>query len=231
MGFPGTRSITKTDAAFHALRTAIEEGRLKPGERLRVNHLMDELQMSPTPIREALRLLQAEGLVVHHPHRGMAVAEYTLESAEEVYRLRGVLEPLATELAVERATGEQVAEMRRRHEELREAVRAGDPRTDLAELNAVWHRELYAACGSRHLQEFIARLWTTIPMQALWLTRRGPRSVEQHEQIMEAVERRDAAAARDLMRAHVDFGATSTAEHLRRIGEGAHEAETDGRNA
>jgi DNA-binding GntR family transcriptional regulator len=211
------RSMTKTEAAFLTLRSAIEEGRFRPGERLTLTRLVDELEMSPTPIREAIRLLQAEGLLEHEPHHGVVVAEYSPEKAEEIYRLRGVLEPLATELAVERATPEQVAAIRRLHDALVEAVREGN-RTDVAELNADWHRELYAASGSRYLQEFIGRLWTAIPVRAIWLTRRAERSIAQHEAIMAAIERGDAAAAAECMREHIVFGAESTTEHLRNIG-------------
>ena len=67
------KSMTKTDLAFQTLRAAIEEGRLKPGERLTIAHLPEELSMSPTPIREAMRLLQAEGLLEHQPDRGVVV--------------------------------------------------------------------------------------------------------------------------------------------------------------
>ena len=212
------RSMTKTEAAFHTLRAAIGEGRFRPGERLTLARLLEELDMSPTPIREAIRLLQAEGLLEHEPHHGVVVAEYSPEKAEEIYRLRGVLEPLATELAVERATPEQVESIRRLHDALAEAVRERNPRTDVAELNAEWHRALYAASGSRYLQEFIAKLWTAIPVRAIWLTRRAERSIEHHEAIMEAFGRGDAAAAAERMREHIAFGADSTTEHLRTIG-------------
>jgi DNA-binding GntR family transcriptional regulator len=215
---PTARSMTKTEAAFHTLRTAIEEGRFKPGEHLTLSRLLEELDMSPTPIREAMRLLQAEGLVEHQPHHGVVVATYLPEKAEEIYRLRVVLEPLATELAVERATPEQVAHMRALHEELDRAVREGSPRTDVAELNAQWHRAVYAASESRHLQEFITRLWTAIPVRAIWLTRRGPTSTAQHAEIMAAIESGDAASAAELMRRHIAFGAESTADRLRTIG-------------
>jgi DNA-binding GntR family transcriptional regulator len=211
------RSMTKTEAAFHTLRAAIEEGRFLPGERLTLARLLEELDMSATPIREAIRLLQAEGLLEHEPHHGVVVAEYSPEKVEEIYRLRVVLEPLATELAVERATEEQIATIRRLHEALATAVEEGGVRTDVAELNAEWHREVYAASGSRYLQEFIARLWTASPVGAIWLTRRAKHSIAHHAAFMAAIERGDAAAAAQCMREHIAFGADSTTEHLRTI--------------
>ena len=214
------RSVTKTEAAFHLLRAGIEDGRFRPGERLSLPRLLEELDMSPTPIREALRLLQAEGLVEHKPHRGVVVASYPPEKAEEIYRLRVVLEPLATQLAVERATPVRIARIRALHHELSRAVGEAESRTDAATLNAEWHRTIYGGSESRYLQEFISRLWTAIPVRAIWLTSRSGQSCRQHAAITEAIARRDAAAAAELMREHILFGAVSTTEHLRRIERG-----------
>ena len=215
---PSLRSMTKTDAAFQTLRAAIEEGRLKPGERLTMAKLPEELGMSPTPIREAMRLLQAEGLLEHQPHRGVVVRTYRVEQVDEIFRLRVLLEPLATELAVQRASDEQVAEMAALHEALALAVGEGGIQTSVAELNARWHRSIYDASGSSYLNEFIARLWTALPVRAIWLTSRAPRSISEHADIMAAIESRDGAAAAELMRAHVAFGAVSTGKRLRAIG-------------
>lgn len=208
-----TRSITKTEAAFQAIRSAIEEGHYRPGERLPLHRLIADLEMSPTPIREALRLLQADGLVHHEPHHGVAVAAYEPETADEVHRLRLALEPLAVELAVERGTDEQLSEVGRLHDVLRRAVQQEPMRTDVAALNAAWHRSLYACAGSRHLGDFIARLWTSIPVEALWQNRRAHDSIAEHAGVMDAVERRDGARARNLMREHVARGDLTEVRH------------------
>lgn len=210
-------SMTKTQAAFHRIRGAIEEGRLKPGERLRTTALQKELDMSPTPIREALRLLQAQGLVEHRPHRGMVVAEYPVEETEEVYRLRVVLEPMAAGLAAERASAEQLERIRRRLSALKETVKARAARVDAAELNAAWHRAVYEAAGSHYLEEFITRLWDVLPLEAIWLEIRAQASLEEHERITAALERRDAAEAAALVKRHIE----ATAEMRRRL-QGGH---------
>lgn len=207
-------SITKTEAAFRALRQAIENGEYLPGEHLRVARLVGELRMSPTPIREALRLLQSEGLVVHHVHRGMAVAKYSPDDAVEIYALRAVLEPMAAGFAAARATPEQTRELRRLHVELGAAV--ADPnRTDAAELNAAWHRAISNASESHYVQEFIARLWQAIPVRAVWLTGRATLSLSQHEAVTRAIEAGHSEAARAAMLEHIEIGAVSTIEHLR----------------
>jgi DNA-binding GntR family transcriptional regulator len=210
---PPTR--TKTEAAFLALRDAIEEGRLRPGERLLLSRLIEELGMSPTPIREALRLLQAQGLAVYQPHQGMVVADYSPDSVEEVSRIRAELEPLAVELAVERADAAQVAEMREAHEALRAAQEGPGPRSDAATLNAAWHATVYRHAGSPLLTEFISRLWAGVPVEAVWRSRRAARSLEEHEEIMVAIERGDAQGARELMRAHIQSGVKTTLQNMR----------------
>jgi DNA-binding GntR family transcriptional regulator len=211
------RSVTKTEAAFRALRRAIENGRYHPGEHLRVQRLVEDLRMSPTPIREALRMLQSEGLVVHHAHRGTTVAEYSPEDAAEVYDLRLLLEPLAARLAAERVTDEQLVELRRLHTELAGAI-ADSHNSSAAELNQLWHRAIYDASASRYLQEFISRLWQALPGRAIWLTSRASMSLEQHERITVALERRDPDAAFACMREHIALGATSTVAHMRSVG-------------
>jgi DNA-binding GntR family transcriptional regulator len=211
------RSVTKTEAAFRALRRAIENGRYHPGEHLRVQRLVEDLRMSPTPIREALRMLQSEGRVVHHAHRGTTVAEYSPEDAAEVYDLRLLLEPLAARLAAERVTDEQLVELRRLHTELAGAI-ADSHNSSAAELNQLWHRAIYDASASRYLQEFISRLWQALPGRAIWLTSRASMSLEQHERITVALERRDPDAAFACMREHIALGATSTVAHMRSVG-------------
>lgn len=210
-------AVTKADTAFRTLREAIELGRYHPGAHLRVQQLVQELGMSPTPIREALRLLQAEGLVTHHPHRGTMVAEYSPEDAVEIYRLRLVLEPMGAELAAQRASDAQRAEIRALHDELGTAIDA-ETRTDAAELNLRWHRAVMAASDSRYLQEFASRLWQALPARSIWLTSRAQKSYEQHAAITAALEAGDAQRAKDLMRKHISFGAVSTVDHLRAVG-------------
>jgi DNA-binding GntR family transcriptional regulator len=202
-------------AAYRAIRIAIEEGVLAPGERVRMNQLVSELHMSPTPIREALRLLQADGLVEHRPHRGIIVSEYTPERAEEVYRLRVALEPIATELAAQRATDEDLAQLAALHDDLVMAVADGLFETAAA-LNVEWHRTIYAASGSRYLQEFINRLWAALPLGALWVSRCAQRSIEEHAAIMEALLRHDGKRAASVMTQHLARGNAMTAARLRK---------------
>lgn len=200
---PPVSAVTKAAAAFNALRKAIEEGRLRPGDRLRTADLSRELGMSSTPIREALRLLQAEGLVEYEEHRGLSVRRFSSEEVDEAYRLRVALEPLATRMAVERASDAQLAELRRIHASLRRLAQQRAGGHQAARLNTEWHRLLYAASGSALLVDFINRLWGLLPVEVLWTTDHMTSSVDNHESIMERVLARDADGAAKLMAHHI----------------------------
>jgi DNA-binding GntR family transcriptional regulator len=199
-------TITKTEAAYRALRDAIEDGTLAPGARIRLTEFQSKFALSPTPIREALRLLEAHGLVEHAPHRGVTVTAYVQDNVDEVYRLRLVLEHSATELAVNRMTPETLRAIRSIYDHHVEVVNNGLP-TEAPALNAAWHRAIYTASGSALLQEFIGRLWARLPVEALWSQSRASQALEEHADVMEAITRGDAPLAAELMRKHIESGA------------------------
>jgi DNA-binding GntR family transcriptional regulator len=209
------RHLTKTEVALEALRGRIRSGQLRPGERLRVDELTRELGMSPTPIREALRLLQADRLIDYRPHHGIVVAELSAETTAQVYGLRAVLEPLAVELAVRRLTEDEAQELERLHE--RHAGVRAKRATAVSEANRAWHWAIYEASGWSILSDFVRQLWEAFPWRTMWaLPGRMPLSLEQHEAIMEAIRVRDADLAAERMRVHITSGCETLLEHLRR---------------
>ena len=137
---------TKTELALQILRDRIRTGALEPGRRLRLNLLTAELGMSPTPIREALRLLQADGLVTYRPHQGIVVAELSEPQTAEVIRLRCLLEGSAVELAVASLTPAELRELERLHQRFLGAIEDGRGR-DIVAGNEAWHHALYEASG------------------------------------------------------------------------------------
>lgn len=102
------------DVVFNTLRTSILTGELKPGERLMEIHLADKLGVSRTPIREAIRKLELEGLVTMIPRRGAEVAQITEKNLRDVLEVRRALDALAVELACERITEDELAELKKR---------------------------------------------------------------------------------------------------------------------
>lgn len=217
-GGSASGSVTKAEEAFTAIRRQIERGQLPGGAKLTLQSLSDELQMSLTPIREALRMLQAHGLVEYRPHHGHVVTRYSIPRAEEIYMLRQTLEPLATRLAAERANDEELAEIRGLHEEFRAAAEKEGEHGVIVDLNALWHRAVYEAAHSAFLDEFIDRLWTGVPYQAIWFIHRRHRSVLDHLAVTEALLARNGDAAGAAMLTHIERGKKATIDHLRAIG-------------
>jgi DNA-binding GntR family transcriptional regulator len=197
---------TKTELALQVLRDRIRTGALEPGRRLRLNELTAELGMSPTPIREALRLLQADGLVTYRPHQGIVVAELSEPQTAEVIRLRCLLEGSAVELAVALLTPARLRELERLHQRFLAAIATGRGR-EIVTVNEAWHHALYEASGSPLLIEFIRRLWDVYPWRTMWvLPGRAEQSAREHEEIMEALRAGDGAAAAERLRAHITSG-------------------------
>jgi len=200
---------TKTELALQILRDRIRTGALEPGRRLRLNVLTTELGMSPTPIREALRLLQADGLVTYRPHQGIVVAELSEPQTAEVIRLRCLLEGSAVELAVAALTPARLRELERVHQRFLGAV-ADDRGREIVAGNEAWHYLLYDAAGSPLLTEFIRRLWDVYPWRTMWvLPGRTAQSAAEHEGIMEAIRAREVASAAERMRRHIALGSTA----------------------
>jgi DNA-binding GntR family transcriptional regulator len=207
---------TKTELALRVLRERIRSGEYEAGRRLQVEGLSAELGMSPTPIREALRLLQADRLVHYEPHRGVVVARSASDSLPDVYEMRLALEPLATRLAIERMTAKQREDTEQIHERLVEVGKAGGG-ARLATLNSDWHWAIYGVCGVESMQEFIQRLWNVFPWRTNWaLDQRSMDSVIEHERVMDALQAGDAAAGAEAMRQHILAGSKS--EQPRRAG-------------
>lgn len=114
------------DVVFNTLRQAILTGEMKPGERLMEIHLANKLGVSRTPIREAIRKLELEGLVVMIPRRGAEVAQITWKNLKDVLEVRRALDVLAVELACDRMRQEELTELGKACTEFKEATRTQD---------------------------------------------------------------------------------------------------------
>jgi GntR family transcriptional regulator of gluconate operon len=193
------------------LRRAILSGELEPGTHLVESMLSERFQVSRAPIREALRVLDGEGLVESR-RRGVYVKALSRQDVWELYNLRGLLEVAAVELAVERFDDDDIAALRAHLGEMAAAVRDG--RTlDFAEADMRFHTAFFERAGHRRL----LRLWQSVSQTfrvILEITDIGNPDLESvvddHRAILAAIERRDAAAARardeeSLRRGQVEF--------------------------
>ena len=195
-----------TRRAYAAVRDGIAHGRLAPGEWLREGALADGLGLSRTPVREALRVLAAEGLVELVHNRGARVVRWTAEDVEETYRLRALLEGEAASLAARRATLEHVAVLERTCAAHERSVADRRPAVEQAACNDAFHAAVLEAAGSPRLLALHA-IVTSAPLVARVLSGYDDvalqRSVLAHRDVLMAVRERDEALAAAAMRAHI----------------------------
>lgn len=145
------------DVVFNTLRQAILRGELKPGERLMEIQLANKLGVSRTPIREAIRKLELEGLVLMIPRRGAEVAEITEKNMRDVLEVRRALEVLAVQLGCQRMTEEALSDLERAAEEF-DACLVSEDVTKLAEADVHFHDIVYQSTDNRRLIQLLNNL-------------------------------------------------------------------------
>ncbi len=196
---------TLRELVSRSLRAAILSGAAGPGQTLREQDLARRLGVSKTPVREALRELEREGLVVSAPHRGAVVVGLPLDGVRELVELRTALEPFAARLAAERIPNTQVAALRQLLETVREAIAAGDPSAG-AQVAGRFHRKIYELSGNARLQRMLESLLEyaeTARGAGCGAAGTGPNH-EDHLAVGEAIIRGDWAAAEAGMRRHME---------------------------
>ena len=199
------------ERAYSIVRDGILGGRYLAGSHLTEHELARVVGVSRTPIREALRRLDAEGLVQFEPNHGAVVAQFQREDAEEIFELRGLLEPISARRAAERATPATIAELRLLAEQqiLESSQRSGDYIARIGGLNDKFHRLVQAAAGSARLARTLAGL-IEAPLILKTFSQFTPaelmRSADQHLELVQAFEVRDPVWAHSIMRAHILAG-------------------------
>ena len=145
------------DVVFNTLRQAILRGELKPGERLMEIKLANKLGVSRTPIREAIRKLELEGLVLMVPRKGAEVADISEKSLRDVLEVRKALEELAVKLTCDKIKYAQIRELRHAAEEFRKTLRSSDI-TEIAEADVRFHDVIYEATDNQKLVQLLNNL-------------------------------------------------------------------------
>ena len=196
------------EVVFLTLRKAILKGELQPGERLMEIALANRLGVSRTPVREAIRMLEHEGLVVMKPRRGAQVAKITEQELNDVLEVRKSLEMLAANKACERMTEEDMKAMRDAGAEFRKlALNPNCDLTALTEADVAFHDTIYRGTQNRRLNQILANLREQMYRFRLeYLKDASIREslVSEHEEIMKAVAGRDGELAADLIGEHID---------------------------
>jgi DNA-binding GntR family transcriptional regulator len=193
-------SDLKSQTIYRALRERILSNELRSGTRLVLRQLANEYDSSDIPVREALRMLERDGLVEMVPYRGARVTTLTAREIEETYFIRGHLESIATGLAAERITAAELGVLDDLMVRMRAAVEAKDgPR--FSDLNREFHRTIVGACGNEMLREMTMDIWQRHSgFQRVFrlVPERIAASQAEHEGIMAALRARDAKRAATL---------------------------------
>ncbi len=200
-----TENIPTRELVLRKLRDAILSGRFQPGQRLLERELVEQMGVSRTPIREALRKLELEGLITTVPYKGPIVTRPTLEDARALYEVRAALEGKAVALFAQRADEAAVERLRTSLEKARRALDAGSSPALLAANNA-FHDEIAAGCGNALLQSMLANLRDRIVLlrvESLSSPGRPPQSLAEHGAIVRRVVQRDAQGAKRLIERHI----------------------------
>lgn len=207
----GARPLSKVEYVLQRLRADIADGEIPPGTPLRQLDIAQRYGVSATPVREALRLLEADGSIQYSQHRGVTVAEMPPESVHDLYRLRAMAESLAVELAVERMQPEHLRRIVERHDVLAATGGRGEA-VELSRLNKAFHFAIYES-GSPVVANYLTQIWTALPAsRTIWQDEEHARVLlAEHAQILAAIRAGDAGEAARRMSAHV-----MTSERFRR---------------
>lgn len=194
------------DVVFNTLRQAILKGELEPGERLMEIQLAERLGVSRTPIREAIRKLELEGLVLMIPRKGAEVAKISEKSLRDVLEVRRSLEELAIELACARMDEEDIRNLEQARDAFCAAVRQGDAMT-IAESDEHFHDIIYNGTGNTRLVQILNNLREQMYRYRLeYIKDEDKRQIllVEHDQIFKAIRDRHVAEAKAAAREHID---------------------------
>ena len=186
------------------LREAILGGELKPGDWIRQEEVAERLGASRLPVREALRMLEAEGLTEHEPHKGARVPRLSQHEVEVIYRMRERLEPLALVESMTQLTVEDL----QRLEEVQRQIEENDDVEKFLDLDREFHMLTYSGCTIDPLNSMVKRLWNSTQHYRRAYVALGGRARmwvvnSEHRLILDAVARQDAADAERYLEGHI----------------------------
>lgn len=210
----GSEHLALRDQVLAELRRRIVNGDYPPGQRLTEDRLAADFGVSRNPVREALRIVQADGLVTMTPRRGAVVATPDASSVADLFAVRSSLETVAARMAAERATAQDVADLRALLDAAREATERDDL-SRVAELNSDLHMRVIATSGNRWLSSISSSLY----LHVHWVFRigaahRAPHSWQEHIRLVDAIEAGNPDEAEAAARAHVDAAAHAALESV-----------------
>jgi DNA-binding GntR family transcriptional regulator len=195
--FKPLTSSTLNEEIYDEICLALRDGRLLPGQNVGIRQLADAVNTSPMPVREALRRLEAQGVLKTRPGRVLSIPGLEIEEVREIYSIRLVLEGLAAERAATQATHEEMANIQNICARMDEGFTVRDSKK-FYPLNYDFHMAIYNAAHMSHLMRIIQPLWLRIS-PFLWSISDEPHlrfAMDQHHQAVDALFRRDGAGLR-----------------------------------
>jgi len=205
------------DVVFKTLRQAILTGELKPGERLMEIHLANKLGVSRTPIREAIRQLELEGLVIMVPRKGAQVASITEKSMSDVLEVRLALDKLAVELASKRISYEQKEELHQALVDFENMVFSGNA-SEIAKADVAFHDKIFEATGNMRLGQMVNNLAEQMYRYRFEYIKEESghlRLIEEHKAIYEAIISGNVEAATKAISTHIKNQEESILQQIR----------------
>lgn len=205
------------DVVFNTLRQAILRGELKPGERLMEIQLANKLGVSRTPIREAIRKLELEGLVLMIPRKGAEVAEITEKNLRDVLEVRCALEELAVQLACDRMDEEGIKAMKEASAQFCNTLDSDDI-TRIAQADVAFHDIIYAATDNRRLIQLLNNLREQMYRYRIEYLKKKecyPQLLEEHQTIIDSIESRDKGRATQITGQHIKNQAEAVVDTIR----------------
>ncbi|MCR8548952.1 GntR family transcriptional regulator [Salipiger sp. P9] len=197
---------TKEERVADYLREGIISGKFPRGSKLKQAEIAEQIGTSITPVREAIKLLEAEGFILGAANRGATVAPFDINATEEIVDLRVTLECKLALKGMERLTSEQVAELRDLQEQLEAAAARGD-RDAVRSINYRFHEVLYLAAELPQTLRFVRTLWARYPFDLInKLENRVGRASEEHREMLSAILTRDESAMIAALRTHIRAG-------------------------
>lgn len=210
-----SNTFSLTDEIADIVRERILKGEYKIGEKIKENQIASELRVSRTPIREAFKQLENEGLIDYVPNRGCFAKGFTRQDIEDLYAVRKALEVLAVEWAVNRITPEQIEELQEQLD-LMEFYTGKQDGKKVLEINSDFHSVIYNAAGSRFMAQVLRSYKEYIEQtrKALGCDQASLKEIlSEHRMIFEMIKARDVEAAKASMSKHLD-GSKRRAEFI-----------------
>ncbi len=201
-----SHAFSLTDEIADIIRDRILKGEYRIGEKIKENQIATELKVSRTPIREAFKQLESEGLIDYIPNRGCFAKGFTKRDIEDIYAIRKALEVMAVEWAVERITDEEINQLQEQSDLMEFYVKRRDDQK-VMEINTDFHDVIYTAAGSRFMAQVLRSYKEYIRQtrKALFSDKDSLEEVfNEHREILDAIKHRDAEKAKEAMGRHLD---------------------------